>query len=223
MSATSQRKLSVQWVDPKSLKPHKTNAKTHPDEQVEAIARQIDTFGWDQPIVVDKRGCVVKGHGRLKAALLREMRRVPVYYADHLSAAQAKAARIADNKVAESAWDPGLLKIELMDLQGLDFDLGLTGFGDLEIASIMDPPNAETMFTENNRKDVGERKNQYDNSDFRQVILVMDPEKFEAMMTQFADAQHNFGVETNLEVVERLFEFYAENRSPEGRPDGPLP
>jgi hypothetical protein len=43
--------------------------------------------------------------------------------------AQAKAYRIADNQTAAlSQWDDDKLPLELADLQGMDFDLNLTGF-----------------------------------------------------------------------------------------------
>lgn len=120
----------VCFLDPKTLIPYQKNIKKHPPEQVEKIAKSISTYGFDQPIVVDKQNIIIKGHGRREAALKLGLETVPVVVAEHLTEAEAMAARIADNKVAESKWDSDLLKIELEALKGLDFDLSLTGFDD---------------------------------------------------------------------------------------------
>jgi len=65
---------------------------------------------------------------------------VPVHVAKDLTPAQIKAYRIADNKTAELAdWNYDLLPIELSELQGMDFDLGLLGFSEDELAKLLDP------------------------------------------------------------------------------------
>ena len=40
------------------------NAKKHPDKQLKQIAASLKEFGWQQPIVVDKKGVIIVGHGR---------------------------------------------------------------------------------------------------------------------------------------------------------------
>ncbi|CAK0770799.1 hypothetical protein WCLP8_4650001 [uncultured Gammaproteobacteria bacterium] len=63
---------------------------------------------------------------------------VPVIVLAHLSDAQKKAFRIADNKLALNAgWNDDLLRLELEELQALDFDLGLTGFGGEELDTLL--------------------------------------------------------------------------------------
>jgi ParB-like chromosome segregation protein Spo0J len=59
----------IEWRDPRSLTPYSNNAKTHPTEQVDKIAASIAAFGFDQPIVVDGEGVIIKGHGRREASL----------------------------------------------------------------------------------------------------------------------------------------------------------
>lgn len=210
----TQRKFEIEWRDPKSLTPYVKNSKIHSPEQIDKIAGQIAAFGFDQPIVVDKQGVLVKGHGRREAAIRLGMQSVPVIVSD-LDEYQAMAARIADNKVAEAPWDPELLKFDLGTLKMHDFELKLTGFELTSIDNILKPPTADTMFGEQDRKDVSERKEQYDNSDLRQIILVTDPENFEVLMQEFAKLQGEFEVPTNIEVVEKLIEFYAANRDQE--------
>ena len=109
--------------------PYDKNAKKHPKKQVEQVAASIKEFGFNQPIVVDKDGVLIVGHGRLEAAKLLGLKEVPVIVAD-LTEEQAKAYRLADNKLNESDWDMNLVIEELkglsepmLDLTGFDSDL----------------------------------------------------------------------------------------------------
>ena len=121
----------IEWRDPGSLTPYSNNAKTHPIEQIDKIAASIASFGFDQPIVVDADGVIIKGHGRREASLRLGLDKVPVLVRDDLSVTEIKAARIADNKTAESPFDEEALRLEFEALMEHDFDLSLTGF-DLE-------------------------------------------------------------------------------------------
>ena len=125
--------LDIEWRHPDSLTPYARNPKTHPDDQIAKIAASIASFGFDQPIVVDADGVIIKGHGRREASLLLGLTRVPVVVRNDLSVAQIRAARLADNKTAESPWDEELLRLEIEALLGEDFDLTLTGFEPGEI------------------------------------------------------------------------------------------
>jgi DNA modification methylase len=99
------------------------------DHAVDKIASAIEAFGFRIPVVARSDGTVVDGHLRLKAARLLGMTKIPVVLADDLSDAQIKAFRISVNKMAELAdWDEDLLRAELLDLQGIEFDMDLLGF-----------------------------------------------------------------------------------------------
>jgi DNA modification methylase len=107
------------------------NPRLHKDRQIKALAKSIESFGFNIPIATDAQGKVLAGHARLEAAKRLGMERVPVIRLDHLSPEQARAFRIADNKLSEmSSWDDGLLKVHLKELSAvnLDFDLEATGF-----------------------------------------------------------------------------------------------
>ena len=123
----------VELWDTSDVIPYTNNPKEHPDEQVQKIASSIKNYGWDQPIVVDSDGEIIKGHGRLQAADLLGLEEVPVIERTDLSDAEKRASRIADNKTAESDWLEEDLSLELEQLQEDDFDLDLTGFEDDEL------------------------------------------------------------------------------------------
>lgn len=97
--------------------PYENNVKIHDESQVAKIAQSIDELGWDQPIVVDASGVIIKGHGRRLAAISLGLTRVPVWKRDDLTPEQVRAARLADNRVAISDIDVNLLQKELADLE----------------------------------------------------------------------------------------------------------
>ena len=126
-----------QWSIDKLI-PYARNSRTHSDEQVGQIAASIKEWGWTTPILVDENGGIIAGHGRTMAAQRLKMTTVPVMVATGWSEAKKRAYIIADNKLAMNAgWDNELLALEFSELQGMDFDLDLTGFTADEIAALM--------------------------------------------------------------------------------------
>ncbi|MGQ0431828.1 MAG: DNA modification methylase [Microthrixaceae bacterium] len=121
------------------IKPYPGNPRIN-DDAVDAVAASIREFGFRQPIVVDAEGVIICGHTRYKAGLKLGLEKVPVHVARDLTPEQIKAYRIADNKTAElSDWNYDLLPIELGELQGMNYDLGLLGFDQDELAKLLDP------------------------------------------------------------------------------------
>ncbi|PAY06840.1 DNA methylase N-4 [Bradyrhizobium sp. UFLA03-84] len=123
------------------------NPRQHSNRQVNQLADSIREFGFVMPIVTDDKGNVIVGHGRVLAAQKLGMPKIPVVEIRHLSAAQLKALRIADNKLALNAhWDERLLGESLLELKELDqdFDLSVTGFTlpeiDLTIQKLSEVP-----------------------------------------------------------------------------------
>ena len=87
------------------LIPDPHNPRKHGRAQIDAIARSIESFGFNAPILVDKNNKIVAGHGRYEAAQLLGIDKVPVILLDHLTPTQAKAYLLADNKLTDrSTW-----------------------------------------------------------------------------------------------------------------------
>lgn len=113
-----------------SLQPDPRNARIHSKKQVKQIARSIEAFGFNVPILVDRVGKVIAGHGRLLACKDLGWEEVPTIALEHLSEAQAKAYRIADNRLTEiSDWDDRLLAEQLKELSLVDLDFSLEAIG----------------------------------------------------------------------------------------------
>lgn len=114
-----------------TITPYTKNAKKHPKKQIEQVAKSIKEFGMNQPIVVDKKGVIIVGHGRYEAlkSLGMEIKPEWIKVVD-LTEEQANAYRLADNKLNESEWDMSLvieelkgLSPEMLDLTGFEKDL----------------------------------------------------------------------------------------------------
>ncbi len=121
--------LQVDSLPTGDLVPYVGNVRTHTPEQVKEIANSIQEFGFTNPILLDESGGIIAGHGRVMAAESLGMETVPTITLSHLSDAQKRAYRIADNQLALNAgWNDELLADELRALNGKHFDLTLTGF-----------------------------------------------------------------------------------------------
>jgi|HubBroStandDraft_1064217.scaffolds.fasta_scaffold53736_3 hypothetical protein len=129
-------RIAVRWLPVEALTPDKRNARIHSARQVARIADSIAAFGFNVPILVDEKGGVLAGHGRLLAAKRLGLREAPTITLGHLNEARRRAFVIADNRLSELAsWDQALLGAELKELKSLDLDFGveLTGFEMSEI------------------------------------------------------------------------------------------
>ena len=122
-----------------TLKPAQRNARTHSRKQIRQIADSIRRFGFTNPVLVDDEGRIVAGHGRVAAAKLIGMERVPVVALGDLSPQERQAYALADNKLALNAgWDQELLAAEFQELINAGFELELTGFSLAEVDFTLD-------------------------------------------------------------------------------------
>lgn len=124
-------RLAITYRAIASLKPDPRNPRFHSEKQVQQIARSIEAFGFNVPVLVNAQSQVIAGHGRLQACQLLGIAEVPTIRLEHLTEAQARAFLIADNRLTENAaWDDRLLAEQLKELSDLDLDFSLetTGF-----------------------------------------------------------------------------------------------
>ena len=133
--------LAVKYQPITALHPYRSNARTHTKHQIRQIADSIGTFGFTNPILVDRDNRIAAGHGRLEAAKLLSLSEVPTIALESLSEDQIRAYILADNKLAENAgWDKGILAIELqhlMSIEDFNLDVTVTGFEVPEIDIII--------------------------------------------------------------------------------------
>lgn len=126
-----------QWPVDRPI-PYERNSRTHSAEQIQQIADSIEQFGFTVPLLVTEDGVIIAGHGRLEAAKVLGMKKVPVMVARGWTDEQIRAYVIADNKLAENAgWDQEMLRVELAELQDEGFDLSLLGFDASELDDLL--------------------------------------------------------------------------------------
>ena len=124
-----QTKPKIEHLPIEGLIPYARNSRTHSDAQVAQIAASIREFGFTNPVLIDKEGGIIAGHGRVMAARILKLDEVPCIRLEHLNETQKRAYVIADNKLALNAgWDDELLQIELVNLNQAEFNMSLLGF-----------------------------------------------------------------------------------------------
>jgi len=136
--------LKVEMWPIQRVLPYASNAKVHPERQISEITASIKQFGFINPVLVDAKGVLIAGHGRIIAARNIGFKKVPVITLGHLTEDEAKALRIADNSIAISgtSWDADLLESELTSLRAVKFDLEPLGLDNIELPEIEDLPIA---------------------------------------------------------------------------------
>ena len=139
---TSEMKL----VPIAKLVPYANNARTHSPEQINKLRGSLREFGFVSPVIIDKDYGILAGHGRVAAARAEGMESVPCVFVDHLTEAQKKAYILADNRFAlDAGWDEDMLRVEMEALQGMDYDISLTGFDEAEIADLLSLDDGEAQ------------------------------------------------------------------------------
>ena len=127
----------MQLVPIGKLIPYVNNARTHSKEQITKLRSSLREFGFVNPVIIDREFNVIAGHGRILAAKEENIGQVPCVFVNYLTEAQKKAYILADNRFAlDAGWDEEMLRVEMEALQGMNFDVSLTGFDEAEIADL---------------------------------------------------------------------------------------
>lgn len=136
MLTSQTNRLSIVYHPISILKPNPKNPRIHDKKQLKQLAESMNTFGFINPVIIDKDYNVICGHGRIMACPLAGITEVPTILVDYLTPAQQKAYMLADNKLVEnSKWNDALLSEILIELSipDLDFSVETTGFTTGEI------------------------------------------------------------------------------------------
>lgn len=156
-----------------ALVPYARNARIHSAAQISLLQSSLREFGFVNPVLVDRAGNIIAGHGHILAAKAEGMTEVPCVLVEHLTDAQRRAYILADNRLAElGGWDSDLLPLELDEIQTSGLDLKITGFApeDLEPGT---PKDAQAAFDEGMRRaDQAAEDNAY-----RQFVDKFKPKK----------------------------------------------
>ncbi len=125
----------IKNISLKDIKPYSNNPRKK--QNIKKVVNSIKEFGFQQPIVVDKKNIIIVGHSRYEAGKELGLDKVPVIIAD-LSPVKAKAYRIADNRInQDSEWDFSKLTLEFKEISKLDFNLDSLGFEKNELDDLI--------------------------------------------------------------------------------------
>ena len=126
--------MNIQEMEITKIIPYINNPRKNLN--IDKVASSIKEFGFQQPIVIDEENIIIVGHTRFEAAKKLGLEKVPVTIAK-LSKNQAKAYRIADNRLNQDAsWDTKLLNLEFNDLIGDNYNLDHLGFTNDELDNL---------------------------------------------------------------------------------------
>lgn len=125
------------------------NPRVHPPAQITQIARSIQEWGFNNPILVNPDGVLIVGEGRYLAAAELALREVPIIILEHLTEAQQRAYRISDNQLTLNAvWDEAALNVELERLIAEAISLDLLAFSEQELARLLASPELQKFRTD---------------------------------------------------------------------------
>lgn len=154
----SDLELRIEYVDLGEIHPSEDNVKLHPPKQIRRLKASIQTFGFITPLIIDKSGTIIAGHGRYIASKELGMVKVPCVRSEHLSPEQVNALRVIDNKISETGYQDDKMmtllrdfKVEYLEMAGID-------------PSMFDPINTELA--------------QYDNTNCEYPLVPKFSEKY---------------------------------------------
>ena len=187
---------SIVLREKSTLKLHENNPRTHSEAQIDRLVSSLKEFGFTNPVLVDKNLNVIAGHGRLLAAEIIGLEKIPTITLEHLTEDQRKAYVIADNQLAlASGWDDDLLQSELAALADAGFDLTVLGWGD-DLPDFAEDPDYSAL-------DDLEDDNDWADGVKKAIQIEFRSEDYEEAKALVADARKN-GVYVGMKLIEAL-------------------
>jgi hypothetical protein len=213
--AAAQPRFQIEIAPMDSIVPYARNAKLHTDEQISEIMASFQEFGFINPLLLDAKGSIVAGHGRFKAAQRLGYTEAPVIRLGHLSPAQVKALRIADNQLGlKTGWNADLLSLELTEMADDGYNMELLGFGDQIdewLTASADPAPSDDDGSEGGGAPAGgvsssssESSDDLIRGDVERIVLLVDKKDFIKAAQVITEIKESEGLENVTEVFLHL-------------------
>jgi len=118
MESKIQKPLASLSTEVAKLREDPNNARVHAEKNLQTIMESLKRFGQTKPIVLASDGkTIIAGNGTFKAAVKLGWKTVAAMKSN-LSAGDATAYAIADNRTGElSSWDPKVLSDQLKTME----------------------------------------------------------------------------------------------------------
>jgi hypothetical protein len=190
----------IEQIPTAELVPYARNSRTHSDEQVAQIAASIREFGFCNPVLIDEKGTIIAGHGRVMAATRMKLEAVPCLRLSHLTDAQKRAYVIADNRIAlSSGWDTEMLANELSDLHADEFDMALLGFDADELAKLLELNGDELPAEPSGSNEAVEGESPYTN---KTASPIYEPKGDCPSISELADRSRTQQLQSEIELAD---------------------
>lgn len=129
--------MLIESVAIESLIPDPSNARRHDEKNLAAIKGSLAKFGQRKNIVT-RNNVVLAGNGTLAAAKSLGWTKINILRADDMTATEAAAFALADNRSSELAsWSDDVLGSTLHALREEGFDLSEIGFDVSDLDNIL--------------------------------------------------------------------------------------
>lgn len=140
--------MKIETVQISELTFDPSNARTHDQRNIDAIAGSLEQFGQRKPVVITSENVIVAGNGTVQAATSLGWAKVAcVRVPSDWPPEQVKAFALADNRTAELAeWNHVELSEQLTELKLADWDVEAIGFTGYEILDVR-PDEVEDPFS----------------------------------------------------------------------------
>jgi len=196
---------NITYIDINKLSENPRNSKIHPDEQIAKLMKSITEFGFNIPILIDKKNMIIAGHARFLAAKALHIDSIPAIRIENLTEDQIRAYTIADNKLTElGEWDYTKLSEELEYLNSVDIDAMAMGFDYEDFEMLNDSfQNNDDILSEGSReKSTSKNK--------KSIVFSYNIEDYTNMMKKFKTVMNENDIKANAEVIRLLIEHYNE-------------
>ena len=196
---------NITYIDINKLSENPRNSKIHPDEQIAKLMKSITEFGFNIPILIDKKNMIIAGHARFLAAKALHIDSIPAIRIENLTEDQIRAYTIADNKLTElGEWDYTKLSEELEYLNSVDIDAMAMGFDYEDFEMLNDSfQNNDDILSEGSReKSTSKNK--------KSIVFSYNIEDYTNMMKKFKIVMNENNIKANAEVIRLLIEHYNE-------------
>jgi len=196
---------NITYIDINKLSENPRNSKIHPDEQIAKLKKSITEFGFNIPILIDKKNMIIAGHARFLAAKALQIDSIPAIRIENLTEDQIRAYTIADNKLTElGEWDYTKLSEELEYLNSVDIDAMAMGFDYEDFEMLNDSfQNNDDILSEGSReKSTSKNK--------KSIVFSYNIEDYTNMMKKFKIVMNENNIKANAEVIRLLIEHYNE-------------
>jgi len=183
--------LTVFSVPLVNLKGFNGNARTHTRSQITQVAKSIESFGFTNPILIDRNNEIIAGHCRFEALKELGWESAPCICLN-LTEKQKRVYVIADNQLALNAgWDLELLNIELNGIiTDGEVDPVLTGFTSDQINKMLEGELSTEQETD-----------PFIEEESKKLILEFNEEQYEKIMSILNNYKNKNNITSDSEAV----------------------